>query len=250
MGTTYTSEQLNNLSKQEIITLFLSQQDQMNAKLENLIEQIRIMNQQRFGRSTEKMSEIPGQLSFFDEAEQLAAEAQNSDEPDFDEVIVRKPKKKKQQGKREADLKDLPQELHDHDIPEEELDQMYGKGCWRELPTEEYKRLRYEPASWTAEVHKVHVYVGTDGDHQDEFIRGDRPKDLFRNSISTPSLVAAIMNAKYVNAMPIHRIEQEFSCNGVNISKQVMARWVIKCAERYFSPVYENPSGLPGNTSR
>ena len=47
------------------------------------------------------------------------------------------------------------------------------------------------------------------------------------------------MNAKYVNSMPINRIEQEFSSNGVNISKQVMAGWMIKCSERYFSPVYE-----------
>ena len=52
--------------------------------------------------------------------------------------------------------------------------------------SETYKRLRYEPASWTVEVHTVEVYVGTDGDHQDEFIRGERPKDLLRNSIVTP----------------------------------------------------------------
>ena len=36
---------------------------------ENLIEQIRLANQQRFGRHTEKLDEIAGQLSFFNEAE-------------------------------------------------------------------------------------------------------------------------------------------------------------------------------------
>ena len=145
---------------------------------------------------------------------------------------------KKQKGKREADLKDFPQEPHDHDISHEELDSLFGKGCWRELPAEEYRRLRYEPASWTVETHKVHVYVGTDGEHQDKFLRGDRPKDLLRNSILTPSLGAAIMNAKYVNSLPLYRIEQEFSRNGVNISRQVMAGWIIRCCEKYLAPMY------------
>ena len=53
------------------------------------------------------------------------------------------------------------------------------------MPDETYKRLRHEPESWTVEVHTVEVYVGTDGEHQDEFLRGSRPKDLLRNSIVT-----------------------------------------------------------------
>ena len=54
------------------------------------------------------------------------------------------------------------------------------------MPDETYKRLRHEPESWTVEIHTVEVYVGTDGDHQVEFLRGNRPKDLLRNSIVTP----------------------------------------------------------------
>ena len=67
------------------------------------------------------------------------------------------------------------------------------------------------------------MYVETDGDPQDEFKRGDRPKDLLRNSIVTPSLFASILNVEYVNSSALHRIEQEFERNGVNISRQTMA---------------------------
>lgn len=62
------------------------------------------------------------------------------------------------------------------------------------MKDETYKRLRHEPESWTVEVHTVEVYVGTGGDHQDEFLRGKRPKDLLRGSIVTPSLLASILN--------------------------------------------------------
>ena len=40
----------------------------------------------------------------------------------------------------------------------------------------------------------------------DTIVRADHPVDLLRNSIATPSLVAAIMNAKYTNAIPLYRI--------------------------------------------
>lgn len=89
------------------------------------------------------------------------------------------------------------------------------------------------------EVHTVEVYVGTDGDHQDEFMRGDRPKDIFRNSIVTPSLLASIINVKYVNSATLTRIEEEFKRNSVNITKQTMSNWIVNSAERYFMPMVE-----------
>ncbi len=125
-----------------------------------------------------------------------------------------------------------------HSVSEEKLIEHFGEGCYRKLPDESYKRLRYTPASWTVENHTVEVYAGTDGLRQDEFLRGDRPADLLRNSIVTPSLEAAILNGKYVNSIPLYRMEQEFRRNGVYISRQNMANWTILCAKRYFRPVY------------
>lgn len=104
---------------------------------------------------------------------------------------------------------------------------------------ETYKRLRHEPESWTVEIHTVEVYVGTNGDHQDEFLRGNGLKDLLRNSIVTPSLLASILNVKYVNSSALHRIEQEFQRNGVNISRQTMSNWIVKCSQMYFTPFVE-----------
>jgi DNA replication protein DnaC len=82
------------------------------------------------------------------------------------------------------------------------------------------------------------VYVGTDGLHQDEFLRGDHLTTLFRVSIAPPSLEAAIINAKYVNSNPLDRIARDFQTNGLNLSKQTMSNWTVWSAERYFLPVY------------
>lgn len=62
---------------------------------------------------------------------------------------------------------------------------------------------------------------------------GKHHKDLLRGSIVTPSLLASILNVKYVNSSALHRIEQEFQRNGVNISGQTMSNWIIRCSEKY-----------------
>lgn len=241
MAGKHTLGELNNLSREELITIILGMQgqlDALNENIEKLIEQVRLANQHRFGRHTETMESIDGQLSFFDEADALYNPLVQ--EPDVEDVLPRKVKKKKAKGQREEDLKDFPEDIiPTHTVSREALDDFYGEGNWRQMPSETYKRLRHEPESWTVEVHTVDVFVGTDGEHQDEFMRGDRPKDLFRGSIATPSLVASILNVKYVNSAPLHRIEQEFSRNGVNISKQTMSNWMIGSASRYFTPLVE-----------
>lgn len=236
----YTPEELNGFSKAQIISLFCTMQDQLeqvNKNLENLIEEVRLTDQNRFGRKTEKLDQIAGQMSLFNEAE-VSADP-NASEPDETEVIIKVVKKKKEKGQREEDCKDLPREEHHHALTDEQLDAFFGKGNWRRMKSDEYLRVRCQPATFTAEHHVVDVAVGTDGDHQDEFLRGDRPKDLIRNSVATPSLVAAILNAKYLNAMPIYRIWKQFEMNGVNIPRQTMSNWTILVAQKYLKALYE-----------
>lgn len=90
----FTEDQLNQFSKKHLVKLLLEQQEQLarlNDNMERLIEQINIMQNYRFGRKTERMDQIKGQLSFFNEAE--ACYDPNADEPEYKEV-VRKVKKK------------------------------------------------------------------------------------------------------------------------------------------------------------
>lgn len=239
MAQNYTAEELNKLGQKELVGMVLSLQDQvgkLNDNLERLVEQIRIANSNLYGRRTERLDQLAGQYSLFDEAEAYAEEP--ADEPDEEEVIISvSVKNKKKTGQREEDVKDLPREPHEHPLTDQQLDDFYGKGCWRRMKQDKYIRVRCQPAVYTVEEHTVDVAVGTKGDHQDEFLRGDRPKDLLRNSIVTPSLIAAIMNAKFVNAQPLYRIENEFRYNGLNLSRQTMANWVILISSKYLDPL-------------
>ncbi len=234
----YTEEELNKCSKKMLISLFLSMQDQLealNKNMELLIEQVAMSNQRRFGRSSEQ--QISGQLTLGDYFNEIEAIMENKYiiEPEFEDVIEEKKVRKKTKGKRDEDLKNLDKVVIPLEIPEEKLKELFPNG-YKRLPDEVYKRLKFIPE--TFEVQEYHVGVYADKDDS-KIVKADRPKDLLRNSIVTPSLEAAIMNAKYVNAIPINRMAEEFKRNDVNISRQVMANWTIQCSEKYLSILYD-----------
>ena len=231
------SSELNNLSKADLAAMVLQMQQlqlqlQLQQQINTLNEKIAIMNARHFGRSTEKLEALPGQMKIFNEAEAAAAEA--IAEPAIEQVVVRK---KKQKGQRKEDLSRLPVRIEKHELTKQQLNDIYGENGWKRLPDEVYSRVEYQPAVKEVVEHHVAVYAAKKND--DRIVRADRPVDLLRNSIATPSLVAAIMNAKYTNAIPLYRIAQDFEQGDMILGRATMANWVIRCSERYLSLVYD-----------
>ena len=250
-----TDEQLKNLNKEALIIIVSALQSQLeavqsqldsanamlsenNKQINLLTEQIRIMNQRHFGKKSESdLNGIDGQMSLFDsfnEAEVLSKPSMP--EPDITEVVISSYKRSKATGKREADLENLPTRIFEHTLSREELEQKFPEG-YKELPPEVYKRLHIIPETFMADEHRVHVYASKNNDGT--IIKAARPVDLFRNSIATPALVASILNGKYVNALPLERQSRTFKINGINLSSNTMANWVINSSDTYLSLMYE-----------
>lgn len=102
MAMEYTEEQLNNFDKTTLVQLFLVQQSQLkdiDQKLQLLLEQVAVLNNKRFGKSSEKLDinnqicfmEVDGNIVYFNEAEAVAA----LDESDEDNQDQRKENKRK-----------------------------------------------------------------------------------------------------------------------------------------------------------
>ena len=250
MAFKFTEEQLNTLDKSFIVNLFLQLQDQndklsgevqeLNKKMEVLIEQITLANKNRFGRSSEKtmdtsqicFMEVDGTIVFFNEAEAISD--LDAEEPD---TLENKPARKpKTVGKKEADIKDLPVNIINHYLTDEELVAEFGENGWKQLPDAISKHYRFIPAKVEIDEHHVGVYASkTD----DRIIKADHPKALLHGSLVSPTIAAAIMNGKYVNAVPLYRLEQEFSRYGLAITRQNMANWMIRLGESYLAVLYD-----------
>ena len=248
-------EQLYNLDKDALVIIVSALQDQLqsmskqldsanarlsdtNRQIELLTEQIRIMNQRQFGRKSESsLNETDGQLSMFDSFNEVeGTQDPSAPEPVIEEITISSYRRSKSKGKRDADLDGLPARIIEHKLSDEELAEKFPNG-YKELPVEIYKRLHIIPETFIVDEHHVHIYASKDNDGT--IIKAERPVDLFRNSIATPSLVASIINGKYVNALPIDRLSRSYKCNGIHLATNTMANWVIKSADNYLSLVYD-----------
>ena len=248
-------EQLHNLGKEALIIIVSSLQDQLhslqsqldhanaqlsdtNRQIELLTEQIRIMNQRHFGRKSEaNLSEIDGQISLFDSFNEVEYLNQNSaKEPEIEEIVISSYRRSKAKGKREADLDGLPARIIEHRLSDEELAAKFPNG-YKELPIEVYKRLHIIPETFIVDEHHVHVYASKSNDGT--ILKAPRPRDLFRNSIATPALVASIINGKYTNALPLERQAKTYKMNGINLATNTMANWVIRSTDMYLSLIYD-----------
>ena len=250
MAVKYTEEQLNSVDKSFLIQLLLQQQEQLeaitkelhasNEKMQLLMEQVILGKQNRFGRSSEKMEdtsqicfrEVDGTIVFFNEAEAVCD--LNAAEPE--DLELKSPKQPKRKGKKEADLSGLPFRRIDHYLSEEELEAEFGVKGWKQLPDAISRKYHFIPAKVEVEEHHIGVYASKTDEHM---VKADHPKALLHGSLVSPSLGAAIINGKYVNAVPLYRLEQEFQRYGLQITRQNMANWCIRLAEEYLSILYD-----------
>lgn len=250
MAFKFTEEQLNTLDKSFIVNLFLQLQDQndklsgeiqdLNKKMEVLIEQITLANKNRFGRASEKMMdtsqicfmEVDGTIVFFNEAEAVS----DLDAEELDTLESKPVRKPKAVGKKDADIKGLPVNVINHYMTEEELTEEFGENGWKQLPDAISKIYRFIPAKVEIDEHHVGVYASKkDG----RILKADHPKALLHGSLVSPTIAAAIINGKYVNAIPLYRLEQEFSRYGLTITRQNMANWMIRLGESYLAVLYD-----------
>lgn len=70
-------------------------------------------------------------------------------------------------------------------------------------------------------------------------VKAPMPAAVIKGSFATPEAVAHIMTQKFVMGVPLYRQEQDWKRQGILLSRQTMANWLIRCSEEWLEPVYE-----------
>jgi len=215
-----TNEQL--LAENKVLAQKVEQLEKLNKWYE---EQLKLNRKKMFAASSER-SDME-QINLFNEVE---AEAQAiSPEPTIEEITSYKRKKKK--GGREKLLAELPVETIEYTV-----DDTTCPKCDNELhimKKEIRKELKIVPAKVSVVEHVSYVYSCRNCEKTDThtpIITSLSPKALIPKSLVSPSVMAYIMNQKFVNSMPLYRQEQEFKRFDVSLSRQNLSNWMIKGA--------------------
>jgi transposase len=209
--------------------------EELAAKVKWYEEQFRLGQQKRFGASSEKTD--AEQLTIFNEAEQ-EADAKAA-EPSVEEITY---KRKKQKGKNDKMLEDLPVEVVEYRLSETEQVCPECDSPLHEMSREVRKELKIIPAQVKVVEHVRFVYACRSCEQnaiKTPIITAPMPAPVLPKSLVSPSLMAFIMNRKYAEAIPLYRQEQQFKNFGIELSRQNMANWMIRGSGDWLSHLYE-----------
>ena len=105
-----------------------------------------------------------------------------------------------------------------------------------------YFTLTMEPARfWIQEdVYYTYACKQCESETGEGNLRKTPKKPTFcPGSFASPEAVAHIMTQKFVMYSPLYRLEQEFQRQGLKLSRQTMANWILQASDTWLRPVYD-----------
>lgn len=195
-------------------------------RIQLLEEALRYLKSERYGASREQLGAAPGQRGLFNEVEVLAELAEVTGvEPPLTATPLRevKPASSVKAGRR-ALASHLPRREVRHELPA--ADRICGCGsALREIGAEVSEQLDYVPARVEV-VRHLRIKYACPG--CEACVRtAALPAQVLPKSNAAPGLLAQLVTAKYVDALPLHRQEAIFARHCVALPRATQAAWLI-----------------------
>ena len=213
------------------------------SELENLVkfyeEQFRLSKKRQFGGSSEKS-----------EYDQLRLDMANDLESDENICPLEEPTleivkehRRKKRTRKESLPEDLPVEEIVCELP---LKEQSCPDCGNNMHVMGQKNQRDElvviPAKVMIRRYVTCTYACRECAKSSEHstIRSARaPEPAIKGSYASPESVAFAAYQKFVMGVPLYRQEQDWERQGVLLSRQTMANWLIRCADDWLKPLVD-----------
>jgi transposase len=213
-----------------------AENERLRDQVQWLMEQFRLAKHKQFGSSSEQTN--LDQLYLFNEAEQSAD--LTAPEPEITEVKAHYRKKTRLTTDKLPE--DMPVEIIEHGLPEEKR-VCPDCGCsMHKMGENTREELKIIPARAVIVRHVGHVYACRHCEGSSErvpIVKADMPKPVIKGGFASPESVAHIAAQKFVMGSPLYRQEQEWTQNGILLSRQTMSNWLIKACEDWLEPIYK-----------
>lgn len=195
------------------------------SEINRLHEMLLEVKRCKFGKKSERW-ESSEQL-VFNEAEVESRKLDPLGEQDVEEEIKVSAHTKKKRGRRGPLPDNLEREEVVIELPEAERHAEDGTPL-KIIGYEVSEKLKYEPSKTTVIVYRRAKYGVDSGDYEKT---APPVPSIIPKGIATAELLASVVVEKYGYGMPLYRQEYKFDQMGVDLTRQTMARWVVKSAE-------------------
>ena len=216
----------------------LKNKDQRIGKLQHYVEQLL---HQRYGSKSERLKDIdPGLLlpfmqDYIKELDKQSKEDQQEDTPQ--EAAVKeeiaytrnKPKRKKLP-------EDLPRDTIEYDLDDsEKVCDCCGEQLQR-IGDERSEQLDYIPASLRVVEHVRFKYACKHCEQK--VVTAAKDRQPIEKGLPAAGLLAHVVTSKYVDHLPLYRLEGIFSRHDIDIKRSTMCGWAASSAD-LLEPLYE-----------
>lgn len=214
-------------------------QELVAALLKNqwLLEQLRLNRKKQYGPSSEQLDQLVFEQfgRVFNEAEAWCAGVGKK------ETQVKAHTRKPRSGSVEEVVPEgTPVEVVEH-RPEDRSCPKCGSEMV-EIGKEVRRTLKMEPARfWIQEdVYYTYACKVCEKETGDSVIVNTPKKPaVLPGSFASPEAIAHLMVQKFVMYSPLYRQEQEWGRQGLKLSRQVMSHWLLRAAEDWLAPIYQ-----------
>ena len=215
---------------------------ELSQRVEQLEEQVRLLQAERYAPKSEKRKD-----RVFDEAEQIARTepCDEDDEGAQPALPVTGLPPAGQPERRKAGRKPLPayltREPVEYDLPEDQrgcpccgnLMHRIGEDVSEQLHVEVKwtvrKNIRSKWACRHCERHAEHTPV----------VLAPMPVQPIPGSHADASVIATVATAKYVDGMPLYRMQEALARWQIPVSRGTLAHWVIRPSELHYGRLYD-----------
>ena len=211
----------------------------LEKQIDLLVEAVRLSRKKQFGSSSEKLTENGyEQLSLlFNEAEVYLPTLEKN------ETTVAAHTRQKRSSRLEEVLpEDVPVEIVEHRMSAEELECPSCGETMVEIGKEVQRSLVMVPAQVKIREDWYYSYACKRCDAENTetpAVKTEKDIPVISGSYASAEAIAHIMVQKFVMGSPLYRQEQEWNRQGVKLSRQTMSNWILRAAEDWLKPVYE-----------
>ena len=230
MKTAIKDSSIDPVEQQKINQQLLEENEKQSQEIESLKERIDLLLAHIYGKKSEKRRselDFPDQMSFMEDPEEAPV-------PQNPITTVEIPAHTRKKTGRKPLPEDLPRVEVLHDIPDDQKQCACGSALSR-IGEEILEQLDYIPAKLEVIRHIRPKYAcksceGIETEGSTVKI-APPPKQILPKSIASAGLLAQIVTAKFVDALPFYRQEKQFSRLGYEISRTNMANWIIQLSK-------------------
>ena len=204
------------------ITVHEQQLAERDNHIEHLKAQLRLLVARRFGAASERVV-ADGQLKLFNEAETHA------DDEGVETAIVTVAAHARRRGKRQVLPESLPREEIVYELNEAERVCPHDGSVLAVIGEETSEQLDIVPAKVRVLRHRRFKYACPCC--HGHVVTAVMPAQPIPKSQASAGLLSYIAVSKYVDALPLYRQAKLFERIGVDMPRQTLCRWMIRCGQ-------------------